>query len=57
MPVIYLSKALYDKLIELGEDPGEFVETAAVAALKKLKDQAAASQWNRPVRDGKEEVR
>ena len=55
MPVIYLSKGLYDELIKLGEDPGEFVEMAAVAALKKLKDQAATGQWSSPVRDGKEE--
>ena len=35
MPVIYLSKALYDRLILLGEDPSAYVIKAAEDKLNK----------------------
>lgn len=36
--VHYLSKKLYDELLRLGEDPGQFVEMATARALEKLRE-------------------
>ena len=36
MPTIYLSKELYDKMIKLGKEPSQFVNTVTEEALKKL---------------------
>lgn len=44
MPVIYISKELYDELVRLGEDPGHFVTAAAQERLEQIKKAAGTPE-------------
>ena len=37
MPVIYLSKEVYDELVRMGEDPGQFAVRAIQEKLAAIK--------------------
>ncbi len=44
MPVIYISKELYDELVKLGEDPGRFAAEAIKERLEVTKKAAGTPE-------------